>query len=124
MERSLRTNIAAVLVLVLGPALLLFPTECACGASEPHPHSLFALPGHRHDHGAHAAPFRSDEVSLVAASLGSLASAFVALAVLSGTVPLHAVANGASPRGRSFTRPRGWIPTLEPPPPRAHSLLP
>ncbi len=50
-----RTDVAATalsLTLLAGALLsaVLVPTQCACGAAVPHPHALFELPGHHHDH--------------------------------------------------------------------------
>ncbi|MCX7622443.1 MAG: hypothetical protein N2Z82_01620 [Thermomicrobium sp.] len=37
-------------------AATLAPTDCVCGAELPHPHVLYELPGHHHDHEHGALP--------------------------------------------------------------------
>jgi len=118
MSRLLATNAALSLVLVTCFGLLLFPTECTCGAAEPHPHALFMLPGHHHGTHAPASTASSDQKPLLAAvpsgPHGSLLASAVLPAVMLVFFPLL---RQRVPR-ELVAPPRRWSPRVEPPPPR------
>ncbi len=113
-----RAPLALVIAIVTSATLFLFPSECSCGATEPHPHALFELPGHHHRPGAAGA--RPDELSgpqLAQASTTSIAN-WLAVHAIFSNIPLTPGSGAMTPRpDRDLTR-SGRAVRPEPPPPR------
>ncbi|HEU4792624.1 MAG TPA: hypothetical protein VFS96_03105 [Nitrolancea sp.] len=67
--RLIAQSTASLLIVVFTViGLLNIPTECACGSSVPHPHSLFMMSHHHHDDG-HMDTGHADDVNLHAANI-------------------------------------------------------
>ncbi|GBD17922.1 hypothetical protein HRbin27_00410 [bacterium HR27] len=117
MRRLLATNLA-LFVLVTCFGLLLFPTECTCGAAEPHPHVLFALPGHHHGQHTHHHNMKESGAAVVfTVPTGSLNPAVPVATLPTLIVPLVASVKRQSTVARETRSPR-WLPVPELPPPR------
>ncbi|MCX2727628.1 hypothetical protein OO015_08985 [Thermomicrobium sp. 4228-Ro] len=116
MRRWLSANVV-LLVLVTCFGLFLFPTECSCGAVEPHPHALFTLPGHHHGPHIHHETDERPAATRAAVPNGQ-PSSIMAWSTLLGFITLYLVSTAQHvPVGREEIPPR-WSPAPEPPPPR------
>lgn len=113
-----RAPLALVIVIITSATLFLFPSECSCGATEPHPHALFALPGHHHRPGAVSTT--PDELSgpqIAHPSTTGMASWLATQAVLWNT-PLTLGLVAMTPRPERELARSGRAVWPEPPPPR------
>ena len=110
--------LALVIAIITSATLFLFPSECSCGATAPHPHALFELPGHHHQPGA--ATTAPDELfgpQLAQPSATSTANWLTVHAVFWNT-PLKAGIGTMTPRPDREMARSGRAVRPEPRPPR------